>query len=415
MTVPCGKWESLITVPTGDWTATLFEMIPAAVVWAGATNLTATGNDLEKTGGGSDWTNNDAQGDDTIAGAGYIEAVLGENTAIALDAGTSTSMYLDDFALVRGSGAAAFVFESGVQMLTIAPFLLGTEIARVQRVGSTVTYWVNGVLIYTSTATPAATLTPNAHIYAEGGTIADAMVADAGAGAAITLTAAKTYYHSSAGNDTLDLPAKLAALLDAAGAATYTVTIGAGESGTGLYTISATGGSVADFALTWTNTALRDLLGYTGTISGALSHVATNNALGLWLPDGPPRSLCGISDPIDESDETVTETTAGHVYRLTYSRKTVIDGLTYQGVSHAKTRIAGETTANASLQRFWRDAVQGDQSYLGTLRIYPDADTDGTYSAYAVGAMSRCEPTALADGWLGYWTITFPRLVSVPA
>lgn len=233
--------------------------------------------------------------------------------------------------------------------------------------------------------------------------------------AAIDFVAAKTYYHSSAGNDTVSLAAKLKALLDAEGVATYTVTCDDGEGGTGRYTISATGGSVTEFAITWDEDGLRDVLGFTtdDDLSGALTYTSTDAAQGLWLPDGPPL----YDEPGDESDETVAADKAGtNVHRLTYSRIIVISDLVYQGLSRGKSWIAGETYANESYQRFWRDAIQHDLSYLkaSQIRWYPDAATDGTHTDYWVHAMPNAKYEAMVQGWRGLYNIRIPRLTEVP-
>lgn len=234
------------------------------------------------------------------------------------------------------------------------------------------------------------------------------------ASATITLTAATAYYHSSAGNDTVDLAARLTALIAASALnATYTVALSAGEDGTGCYTISATGGSVTEFEIDWTSTALRDVLGMAANPTGALTYTG-DAAEGLWIPDGPHASLTGLGDWIDEDDETVTETSAGDVYRLSWERKTTQTDLVYHGISRARTRIAGETVTGESFQQFWRDAIQGDKSYLSSLRVYPDADTDATYTTCNAGSWPSFRPAQMREGWLGYWSIGVPRLIVEP-
>ena len=431
----CGKWEGKITIPAGNWTATLREFVPAAVVWTGATNFTATGNDLLRTGADG-WDNNDAQGNDTIAGDGYVEAVLSAEAAIGLNDGAASGLSTIDFAFQRSTNGSFKIVENGTPVYTSGngEYTDGM-VARVQRIGGAtagaITYWLDGVLKYTTAGTPVATLTVNAAAYTAGGTIDDAMVADSGAGSTITLTATKTYYHSSAGNDTVDLPAKLQALLDAASGAlnvAYTVTIDASEEGTGQYTISAIydngDGSANDpleFTITWVSTALRNILGWTGNLAtggGTSSYTSQGSAEGLWLPDCAPLSLTSIGDEVEESDQSVLEAPTGtYVHRIVHHRKQVITDLRYPQLTRRKARIVGETYANESWQQFWRDVIDGDASaYLamGQVRIYPDAGVDGTYYDYWVGAgLSECRPTALREGWQGVFGISISRLILV--
>ena len=417
----CGKWESKITVPTGDWTATLKEYVPAAVTWIDETNCTATGNDLIKDAGGSGW-NAYAHHSAQLAADGYAEFTIVETNAyrlFGLATTAATGPAAINFGIETDLAGEVVVKELDVEKArtTYAP----SDVFRVQRIGAAVSFWKNGAFWYTSITSSTGSLYVCAAMYTVGATIADAVVADTGAGSTITLTAAKTYYHSSAGNDTLDLPARLMALLDAAGAATYAVSVDAVEGGTGRYTISASGGSVTAFSLTWISTALRDLLGFPGHLAiaaGPLTYVSPGAAEGLWIPDGAPLSLTSIGDEIDESDHTVLESPTGvYVHRLAYHRKRVITDLRYPHISRARARIVGETYVNESWQQFWRDVIDGDASaYLqvGQARIYPDAGDDATYYDYWLCAgTEECRPIALREGWQGRFTITCPRLVRV--
>ena len=72
----------------------------------------------------------------------------------------------------------------------------------------------------------------------------------------------ETFYHSSEDSLANDLAASIAAYINAVASDTWTVTISAGEGGTGKYTISADG---ATCEITWTDTELRDLLGKRGS------------------------------------------------------------------------------------------------------------------------------------------------------
>jgi len=202
--------------------------------------------------------------------------------------------------------------------------------------------------------------------------------------------------------------------LDAVGDWTYTASISDGEGGTGKLTLSASGGT---FTLELADADPFTLIGHTGDMApAATSFTGAAHVRGMWLPDGPPLSLTGLGDDLDESDETVAESPDGTVWRLVYQRKSVQRDLRYQGISRARCRIAGELVAGESFQQFWRDVIQGDKSYfsIGKVRIFPDADVDGTSTQYYVGAgLKDLTPAALKEGWLGAWTITIPRLVKV--
>lgn len=246
-------------------------------------------------------------------------------------------------------------------------------------------------------------------------------VAETGGGAAsdtITLTAANTYYHSTAGNDTNDLAAALEALLNAASLnATYTVTVSAGVGGTGKYTITASGGSVTAFAITWTSTDLRDLLGWTGDVSGALTYTSPNNALGLWLPATPHDQLFGNSDDgYLVTDAAVTTAPNGTTVATLYNRR-YENELSWSCVADAKTRIAAETTTNASWECFFLKCLTASAAgfaVAGPVRWYPDADTDGTSFEYKAANLTEDKPTRRSASYSGHYTVQSGLLVKVP-
>ena len=232
--------------------------------------------------------------------------------------------------------------------------------------------------------------------------------------AAITITAG-TYYWSSADGGANDFAAQVAADInaDADLTDTWTVTISAGEGGTGKCTIAADG---ATCEVTWQDTDVRDAMGFTGSLTGETSYASTNHVKGLWLPDGPPRSPYGLSDDgADEMDQTYTESSAGHVMTLGYQRKVVQAYVLWQGLSRKKVRIAGESVTGESRQQFVRDVLFAEATYCTDrqLRIYPDADTDGTYTTYR-NAAPIPEEEAISDGWIEQWNAGFQRLVVVP-
>ena len=233
----------------------------------------------------------------------------------------------------------------------------------------------------------------------------------------VSLIAAKTYYHSSDGNDSATFVEAMTAALDGVGNGTYGVEFNGGEGESGRYSITcapiATG--ITSFAITWTDPAFGQVMGFTATITGGLTYTSPAAAQGAWLPDGPYLGLTGIDDPLDKSDQTVAIAPGGtSAHRLQYSRMSIIEGARYQSITRARARIAGETYANESWQKFWRDVIDGDLSAylaLGKVRIYPDADTDSTYYDYWVDATPDCTPTAIKEGWQGLFDVPCPRLI----
>ena len=212
--------------------------------------------------------------------------------------------------------------------------------------------------------------------------------------------------------------------LDDATSDPWTVSISGGEGGTGQIIVSTNGNG--NGSITWTATDFRDLLGFTGNLSGAGLHTSTNSARGVWLPDGPHRTLFGDDDAgWQESDARATESPTGHVKVFQGNYKQV-QAVEWMGISHAYCRIAGEgAVANTSFEIFWRDCIQGDAMGLsagpygkpgGPIKYYPDADTT-TNVEYVVAGEQLRQFTAeqMSEGWIELWRIPLDRLVKVPA
>lgn len=198
----------------------------------------------------------------------------------------------------------------------------------------------------------------------------------------------------------------------------YTVTIDAAENGTGKVTITNT--NTNNFTVTWTNTNFRDLLGFTGDLSGASSYTSQNQVQGLWLPNAPMNSLFGANDKgFFESDATATESPSGHVKSF-YANRKQVNQIRWAGVTHAKCRASAESTVNESYEQFWLDCILGEKEFAvgpaGPIRIYWDAGNNSQHADYrTVGnSLMNFNPEKMEEGWLGLWVIDLDRLVLVP-
>jgi len=231
-------------------------------------------------------------------------------------------------------------------------------------------------------------------------------------------TAANTYYHSTAGNDSIDFPAELKAQLDAESpnGRTYTVTLGGGEDGTGKLTISVDSGT---FTLTGVTAAYLALMGFTGELTPTASSFTSQSAVqGLWLPPSASNSLYGASDAgWDEADYVATKAPDGTVVATRYNRF-VANRIEWQNCQRAKVRTAYESTTNESFQTFWIDGVLGEQAWAtvgGPILWYPDADVDGTSFNYAVINPGKTfRPERVVQNWTGLYPVVLDRLIKVP-
>ncbi len=255
-----------------------------------------------------------------------------------------------------------------------------------------------------------------------GGSITVTETGGGGGSDTVTVPAA-TYYHSTAGSGSNDLPAEIAAQLNASGSlnATYTVTVSAGLDGTGRYTFTASGGSVTAIAISFPSTDLRDVIGFDGNVSGALVHTGQYHARSLWLPDCPPQLLNGGDSNwagVDRADFSSTVSGAGHVYAISGQRAEIND-ITWEAVSRAKTWVVDETRQGASFQQFWRDVIFGGAAWsknpAGPVKWYPDEDVDGTSTTYKIADGKQFEPGQLRRHWTGRWAISVNRMYVVPS
>lgn len=224
----------------------------------------------------------------------------------------------------------------------------------------------------------------------------------------ITLTAANTYYHSSAGNDSVDLPAKLKELMDAASGQTYTVSVSAGVSGTGKYTISVDSGT---FTISWTDTALRNLLGIDAgdDVSAVATVTGSSQAEGLWLPQCPVETPYGLASqgiPISAADVMLSPDGTMYAFHGPLRRE---NEYVYRAVDVARVIASQEGTVNESFEQFWLDAIRGDASWATagrSFKFYEDAGDDATFLTYHILTEDRPTVARLDPTFDGLWTVT---------
>lgn len=230
---------------------------------------------------------------------------------------------------------------------------------------------------------------------------------DTTVGAGTATVAAGTYYPTT-------FLTEVASKFATASGTTCTATCGSGENGTGLVTL--TFGSA--IALSWVDTQVRDILGYTGNAAAAASHVAPTHMRNLWLPNchyNAPNAIGATFRGFRVADMRSAENAAGHSWDFMGQEK-VWTWLRWEVVHRSKTWQANETTTNASWERFVRDAIWGT-AFWGTpggpVRFFPDADA-ATFATYKVVGFGSIEPEQ-AHGYAGGpWRIEIPRLLMVP-
>jgi hypothetical protein len=208
---------------------------------------------------------------------------------------------------------------------------------------------------------------------------------------AVTVLGSGNYYLSSATSYLTTISAALTANGTLAG--TYSLVV---DSTTGKTTLSATG--VTTFSVTWTDTTLRDSLGFTGNLSGAASYESTKSSTLIWIPNvprGPARAPDG-SNGVASRDMTVTVSPDGSSKALFNSTR-YSDLLAWNRISGVKSWIVNESVGNESFESFWLNVIGAGQPF----RYHPDRTVQGTYVDYrAVGDGAGTLPLqAAVEGW----------------
>jgi hypothetical protein len=221
--------------------------------------------------------------------------------------------------------------------------------------------------------------------------------------AVATVTANSTRYPS-------DLATAFGTALSTATTDTVTVTI---SLTTGLCTISST----ANIAITWTSTDLRDLLGFTGNLSAATSHVGTKNVRGLWLSQAEGAFAYGNGDEGHiETDLTATISPRGDMKGIGWTSRTVLPQALWSHVPKASAKIAAETTIGASFEQWLSWTQYGTLAYFDVLspfRLIWDVASSGTYKTYRFHRPSS-EMARAVEQWNGLFTVELTRLIRVP-
>lgn len=200
-----------------------------------------------------------------------------------------------------------------------------------------------------------------------------------GGGGPFTVALVAGEYYAS------DLCAYIAATLTANGSlsGTYSCSLSDDtDSSTGKTTISATG--ITSFTLAWSTTtaqAVRDALGYTGTLTpSAASHLSTYACRHLWLPTcGRTDGVMGDGDagfPVKLASVSVAPS---GVTRSWVGAATRYEGtVAFDGLRGYRTLTSQEAVVNESLQTFWTYSIGLGKPF----RYHKDRSVDGTYNAF---------------------------------
>lgn len=176
-----------------------------------------------------------------------------------------------------------------------------------------------------------------------------------------------------------------------------------------------------DIDVTWTDTALRDLLGFTGNFTvgdggaGSASVTATNEARYCWRPDkgiaGHPVARDVVWEPVSNSVVYVSRdgTTSSVEGNLVYFAE-----LEWRWIAGERVYTPSTGSVNKDLQQFFEDVIHAGR----TVRYYPDTSS-ASYETCIVGT-GEGTIGALTDyakqlyqNNLSWWGVQLPVLKNV--
>lgn len=242
-------------------------------------------------------------------------------------------------------------------------------------------------------------------------------VTNSGGGPTTVTVAAGSYYHST-------FASYFQGALEAQrapGSGSWSVTYSTGASATGKYTIALAEG----YSITWTSTNLRDLLGFTATITSQTTVTGTNQSRGLWIPDCP---LSCDGDPAQAprvTDLRTTQSPTGYVVGLIGNTFYRHKNIRWSHVAKSRVWIGSETTVNASWEKFLVDTqwALGHSWFtpVSLVNIYDIAGAKVGINANAGAGVSGWYLKGVSDlelqrsggsDWTGMFEIRVPEIVA---
>jgi hypothetical protein len=228
-------------------------------------------------------------------------------------------------------------------------------------------------------------------------------------GNAVELTPGRYYMSGYTSESTAQLCEHMQATIRALGGSPYPAATVTQSVTTGKITIAGLGAATA---ITWTDTALRDLLGWTADLSGDSSYTAPNQARYCWFPSKPLAEYPG------DLTEWWTQRSTSYPYRSPGGQTYGVQGtllneaaVKYMHLPRADV-ITGDTTVWESLQKYFADVIHACEP----MRVFMDRtqNTSADYKTCVWGVEAE-EPLGLfADfasrhikSYNGLWTVEF--------
>jgi hypothetical protein len=218
---------------------------------------------------------------------------------------------------------------------------------------------------------------------------------------AITLTTGNYYVTGYSGEATAQLVEHMQAQIRAADATLNASTVEYDKdaiTGVGpvVMSLDGSGGPVVA-TITWTDSALQTLLGFTGTQSGASTYTATNQPRGCWRP-----TLGWAEYPLNATKFWTPRSTSfagaskdGTTYSTEGTLVNEAPMVRYENLPEADVITPGTGTIQRDLQEFWKQIAHKGQP----IRIFPNRTLNASDS-YHTGLLVPFEE----DEHLGSFT-----------
>lgn len=227
--------------------------------------------------------------------------------------------------------------------------------------------------------------------------ISTATIAGTFGGSVITMPVGRYFLNSIGdGGATRSFCNELDNQLTTALGGAFEVTVADGtDTSTGVVTINRSSGVA--FTVTWAaNTAIRDLLGFTGNLSSATSHTGTQQAKYLWLPNCGRSAIMSpeASNGAIETDFSFAMGSDGTPYAIAYSTR-YKDSMEFRMVKGSKAWISKEVTVNESFEQFYTNSI----GYGLRIRFHADRSSDSTYRTWVVENGGAYAPVPVREEW----------------
>jgi flagellar hook assembly protein FlgD len=155
---------------------TAIPVIERDVVWMANDSVTVAGNSITKNYGENSWNAGSASMARFSEDGGVEFTAAQTNKILACGISSSDTSYNYneiDYAFYLGAAGDLYIYENGVSRGAFGTYQIGDRL-RVERLGNTVVYRLNGALLYTSAVPSTGTLLVDSAIYSANGQIQDA-------------------------------------------------------------------------------------------------------------------------------------------------------------------------------------------------------------------------------------------------